>query len=202
MDFTITSDEQKILLADARESIASQLEGRPPRYLANENSQEQSVLQKPCGAFVTLHKNEGGGRRLRGCIGRMTDDFQARPQAHPLVHISLLETIRVMAKEAAFGDPRFPPLQQNELEHCRIEISVLSPLSVCSDPRQVKVGVHGLYLTRGGRSGVLLPQVPTEQGWDLDEYLDYICIKARLPRESYNAEDATLYTFTAVVFGE
>jgi uncharacterized protein (TIGR00296 family) len=75
-------------------------------------------------------------------------------------------------------------------------------MSVCLDPRQVKVGVHGLYLTRGGRSGVLLPQVPVEQGWNLDEYLDYICVKAGLPPESYNAPDAILYTFTAVVFGE
>jgi AMMECR1 domain-containing protein len=66
----------------------------------------------------------------------------------------------------------------------------------------VKVGVHGLYLIRQGRSGVLLPQVPVEQGWDLDEYLDYICVKAGLPPRSYEAPDAKLCTFTAVVFGE
>jgi len=75
-------------------------------------------------------------------------------------------------------------------------------MSVCPDPQQVKVGVHGLFLVRGGRSGVLLPQVPIEQGWNLQEYLDYICIKAGLPAKSYDAPDATLYTFTAVVFGE
>jgi AMMECR1 domain-containing protein len=75
-------------------------------------------------------------------------------------------------------------------------------MSVCEDPRSVKVGVHGLYLIRGGRAGVLLPQVPVEQGWNLDEYLGYICVKAGLPDKSYEAPDATLYTFTAVVFGE
>ncbi|MDR2951916.1 MAG: AMMECR1 family protein, partial [Treponema sp.] len=85
---------------------------------------------------------------------------------------------------------------------CHIEISALSPMSPCPDARQVKVGIHGLYLTRGGRSGVLLPQVPVEQGWGLDEYLDYICVKAGLPKGSYNAPDARLYTFTAAVFGE
>ena len=74
-------------------------------------------------------------------------------------------------------------------------------MTVCPDPKQIKVGVHGLYLTRGGRSGVLLPQVPVEQGWSLSEYLDYICVKAGLPPRSYEAADATLYTFTAVVFG-
>jgi AmmeMemoRadiSam system protein A len=107
-----------------------------------------------------------------------------------------------MALEAAFGDPRFPPLEAEELPRCSIEISALSPMGPCPDPRQVKVGVHGLYLIRQGRAGVLLPQVPVEQGWNLDEYLDYLCLKAGLPPRSYEAPDAKLYTFTAIVFGE
>jgi AmmeMemoRadiSam system protein A len=192
MDFTINDEEQKILLGDARESIASKLEGRQPRY--SQEAAKSKVLQEPCGAFVTLHKMDKADdpeeRSLRGCIGRMT------------ASLPLIETVRVMAREAAFGDPRFPPLGQSELKQCHIEISALSPMSVCPDPQQVKVGVHGLYLVRGGRAGVLLPQVPLEQGWDLQEYLDYICIKAGLPPNSYNAPDATLYTFTAIVFGE
>jgi AmmeMemoRadiSam system protein A len=187
MNFTISPEERRYLLTIARESIASKLEGRKPQYPAINSP----VLQQPCGAFVTLHKlSASGGRDLRGCIGRMT------------ANLPLEETVRVMAREAAFGDPRFPPLRSGELEQCRIEISALSPMTVCPDPQQVEVGVHGLYLTRGGRSGVLLPQVPVEQGWNRQEYLDYICIKAGLPPESYNAPDATLYTFTAVVFGE
>jgi AmmeMemoRadiSam system protein A len=193
MDFTISPEEQKILLGDARESIASKLEGRQPRY--SQETAKSKVMQEPCGAFVTLHKLDkaGGdpdGRSLRGCIGRMT------------ASLPLIETVRTMAREAAFGDPRFPPLSKGELEQCHIEISALSPMSVCPDPKQVKVGVHGLYLMRGGRAGVLLPQVPVEQGWNQQEYLDYICIKAGLPPKSYDAPDATLYTFTAVVFGE
>jgi len=188
MSFTLSSDEQRILLVNARESISSELEGRKPVYQAVDSP----VLRQPCGAFVTLHKmNADTGRQnLRGCIGRMT------------ASLPLEETVRIMAREAAFDDPRFPPLGPGELEQCRIEISALSPMAPCPDPRQVKVGVHGLYLVRGGRSGVLLPQVPVEQGWDLDEYLDYICVKAGLPPNSYNASDAKLYTFTAVVFGE
>ncbi|MDR0289979.1 MAG: AmmeMemoRadiSam system protein A [Treponema sp.] len=187
MNFTINPDERRFLLALARESIASKLENRQPRY----PSMGSPVLQQPCGAFVTLHKTDAGGERnLRGCIGRMT------------ANLPLEETVRVMAREAAFGDPRFPPLRVGELEQCHIEISALSPMSVCPDPQKVEVGVHGLYLTRGGRAGVLLPQVPVEQGWNRQEYLDYICIKAGLPPESYNATDATLQTFTAVVFSE
>jgi AmmeMemoRadiSam system protein A len=186
-DFAITPDERQFLLALARESIASKLENRKPQY----QEMHSSVLQQPCGAFVTLHKTGGGGEHnLRGCIGRMT------------ASLPLEETVRVMAREAAFGDPRFPPLRPGELEQCHIEISALSPMTVCPNPQDVEVGVHGLYLTRGGRSGVLLPQVPLEQGWNRQEYLDYICIKAGLPSESYNAPDATLFTFTAVVFNE
>ncbi|MDR0501742.1 MAG: AmmeMemoRadiSam system protein A [Treponema sp.] len=189
MEFIITPEEQKILLSQARESITSELEGRKPVSL--ESGSEASSLNKPCGAFVSLHiTNSAGEKNLRGCIGRMS------------ANLPLIETVRLMAREAAFGDPRFPPLKQQELERCHIEISALSPMSPCPDPRQVKVGIHGLYIIRSGRSGVLLPQVPVEQGWNLDQYLDYICVKAGLPSGSYDAPDAQLFTFTAVVFGE
>ena len=190
MAFTITAEEKKILLAMARESITSELERRKPEY--TEYINEDSALKKPCGAFVTLHEVApiSGKRSLRGCIGRMT------------ANLPLEETVRVMAREAAFGDPRFPPLKADEFSRCHIEISALSPMSPCSDPGQVEIGVHGLYLTRGYRSGVLLPQVPVEQGWNKEEYLDYICVKAGLPAGSYKAQDAQLFTFTAIVFGE
>jgi AmmeMemoRadiSam system protein A len=195
MEFTISPAEQRCLLAEARETIAAKLEGRRARYerepeLARLAAAGESALTRPCGAFVSLHLETGRGRKLRGCIGRMG------------ASLPLEETIRTMALEAAFGDPRFPPLGAEELPRCAIEISVLSPLEPCAYPRQVKVGVHGLYLIRQGRSGVLLPQVPVEQGWNLDEYLDYICVKAGLPPLSYEAPDAKLYTFTAVVFEE
>ena len=186
MTFNLTDEEKKILLALARESIASRLEHREPVY---KQAADDSILKKPCGAFVTLHSNRQG-RALRGCIGLMS------------ANTPLEETVRKMAREAAFGDPRFPPLKPEEFNFCDIEISVLSPMSPCPNPRDVQVGVHGLMLIRGPRSGVLLPQVPVEQGWNLDEYLDYICTKAGLPPRSYDAPDAKLFTFTAIVFGE
>jgi hypothetical protein len=193
MSFTITGQEKKALLALARETIAAKLEKRQPQYdfePSIEKAIEEgiSALSKPCGAFVSLHSRDG--RKLRGCIGRMA-------AATPLE-----KTVRIMALEAAFGDPRFPPLDASEFPKIDIEISALSPMEICPDPRSVKVGVHGLYLMHQGRSGVLLPQVPVEQGWSLDEYLDYICLKAGLPPRSYEAPGAALYTFTAVVFGE
>ncbi|MDR2768534.1 MAG: AmmeMemoRadiSam system protein A [Treponema sp.] len=191
MAFTITDEEKAALLADARETIAAKLEGRAPLYrrsgrLAAPENAGESALYAHCGAFVTLHK----GAHLRGCIGRMVG-------AEPLV-----ATVRAMAAEAAFGDPRFPPLSKDELAQCRIEISALSPLEKCPDPYSIEVGVHGLYLIHRGRAGVLLPQVPVEQGWKRQEYLDYICVKAGLPPKSYEARGAELFTFTAAVFGE
>jgi AmmeMemoRadiSam system protein A len=186
MSFNLSAGERSILLAEARESIASRLDERKAEW----REEDYPALQKPCGAFVTLHSIAGGKRNLRGCIGRMSASLPLR------------ETVRFMAREAAFSDPRFPPLGKGELERCNIEISALSPMELCPDPRQVRVGVHGLYLIRGGRAGVLLPQVPVEQGWNLDQYLDYICVKAGLPAGSCETPGAQLYTFTAVVFSE
>ena len=186
MEFIIAPEEQELLLSDARETIAAALEGRQPVYSRGAVGAGSSALAKPCGVFVTLHK----GKDLRGCIGRM-----GSPE-------TLEKTVRRMALESAFRDPRFPPLGLEELALCRIEISVLSPMERCTDPRSVKVGLHGLYLSFRGRTGVLLPQVPVEQGWNLDEYLDYICVKAGLPAGSYDQAEAELYTFTAVVFQE
>jgi len=188
MEFSITAQEQKILLSEARESLTAELEKRKPQFESASKEEKDSNLNTPCGAFVSLHKSPG--HNLRGCIGRMT------------ASLPLVDTVRLMAREAAFGDPRFPPLKKEELKDLHIEISALSPFVLCDDPKSVKVGVHGLYLTKGSRSGVLLPQVPVEQGWNLDEYLDYICVKAGLPPGSYEAPDAKLYTFTAIVFGE
>lgn len=191
MDFTIVEEEREALLKDAREAISATMENRLPVYSRSLVLKETarsgfSALIKPCGAFVTLHK-EG---QLRGCIGRM------------VAAKSLEATVRTMAVEAAFGDSRFPPLTKDELNICNIEISALSPMEPCNDPLSVKVGVHGLYLVHKGRSGVLLPQVPVEQGWNLNEYLDYICVKAGLPPHSYDEPGANLFTFTAVVFRE
>ncbi|MCL2809289.1 MAG: AmmeMemoRadiSam system protein A [Treponema sp.] len=189
MKFTITTEEQKILLTQAREVIIAELERRKPNFAAVKYDND-SNLNTPCGAFISLHINSANGRKLRGCIGRMT------------ANLSLIETVRLMAREAAFGDPRFPPLKIEELPKLHIEISALSPMSPCLDYKEVKVGVHGLLLTGQGRSGVLLPQVPVEQGWNQNEYLDYICVKAGLPPESYKNPKNQLYTFTAVVFSE
>ncbi|MCL1992495.1 MAG: AmmeMemoRadiSam system protein A [Spirochaetes bacterium] len=191
MSLTISAEERLFLLALARDSIASALAGRKLQEPAL--AEGFPNLKTHCGVFVSLHDSPPGGQKegqLRGCIGRLTS-------VEPLY-----KTVQVMAREAAFSDPRFAPLQKEELQRCSIEISALSPMTLCFDPKAIKVGLHGLYLKRMGRSGVFLPQVPVQQRWNLEKYLEHLCMKARLPQGSFCAPDAELYTFTAEVFSE
>jgi uncharacterized protein len=180
MAFDINAEDRKILLALAREAIASRLESRSPVWPSHSSS-----LDERRGAFVTIHKQG----MLRGCIGRMVADT-------PLEKI-----IRDMAMAAAFEDPRFPPLGKTDLVSIDLEISVLSPMEPCR-PEDIVPGIHGAYLAKGYRSGVFLPQVATEQGWDRDTFLEHLCYKAGLPSGSYRDPDARLWSFNAVVFGE
>jgi len=192
MEIYLSAKEKKILLKQARETITAEMESRRPEY--SEPISKDSNLSYHCGAFVSLYlineRVDFRRRVLRGCIGNLT------------ANMPLIETVRVVAKEAAFGDPRFLPLKKHELDRSLIEISVISPMTFCHDPAYVKVGVHGLYIKNRGRSGVFLPQVPVEQGWNLTQYFENLCIKAGLPSLAYKALDTEIYTFTAVVFDE
>jgi hypothetical protein len=113
----------------------------------------------------------------------------------------LYRVVQEMAVAAATSDPRFPPLTAEELDKVSIEISVLSPLRRIADIQEIQVGTHGLMIVEDGQQGVFLPQVPVEQGWNRDQYLENLCLKAGLPTNCMSA-NPTLYTFTALVFGE
>jgi len=180
-DFSLTDAERRTLLETARASIAARFEGGRLSV-----AEATPALRTPCGAFVTL-KIQG---RLRGCIGHIT-------AAAPLI-----ETVRDVALSSAFEDPRFPPLAREELDRASIEISVLSPFRRARDPSEITVGTHGILMRRGGRSGLLLPQVATEQGWNREEILVHTCRKAGLPDEAWRESDTVIEIFTAIVFGE
>ena len=107
-----------------------------------------------------------------------------------------------MARQAAFSDYRFQPVTNGELDTLDIEISVLTPMKRIYDPKAVAVGRDGLYIKRGISAGVLLPQVPVEQGWDRIEFLDHTCLKAGLPPGAWKEKNTELYVFQAEVFGE
>jgi len=105
-----------------------------------------------------------------------------------------------MARSAAFEDPRFPPLTRGEFQAVEYEISILSPLAPCPDPERVEVGRHGLIMSRDGRSGLLLPQVPVEWGWNRETFLAQTCVKAGLPKDAWKEPGTTILWFEAVVF--
>ncbi|MBN2554006.1 MAG: AmmeMemoRadiSam system protein A [Spirochaetales bacterium] len=181
MSFELTPKEKQILLKTAREAISARLEKRRPRY-----PEPTEILKKKCGAFVTLHEHGS----LRGCIGFV---IPSKP---------LIETVAETAQSSAFNDPRFPPLTEGELKDIEIEISVLSPLRRIESVGEIEVGVHGIMLRSGFRSGLLLPQVATEYGWDRDTFLTHTCYKAGLPGDCWRAADTEIEVFSAVVFGE
>ncbi|KPJ50964.1 MAG: hypothetical protein AMJ41_00550 [candidate division Zixibacteria bacterium DG_27] len=179
-EYKLSQSEREFLLRLASDSIRRRLEESPlPRHqIASE------TLKQKRGAFVTLHKHG----RLRGCIGYIQG---IRP---------LYETVIDMAAAAAFDDPRFPPVTPEELPELDLEISVLSPLKEVRELEEIEVGKHGLYLTLGAFSGLLLPQVATENGWDRETFLEQTCLKAGLPPAAYKDEKAKLYLFSAEVF--
>ncbi len=143
------------------------------------------ALQTPQGAFVTITI----GGELRGCIGTFREDTP------------LYRTVAQMAVAAAREDPRFPPLTAAELPKIHVEISALTPMKPVADIGEIEVGRHGLYITKGFNSGVLLPQVATEYGWDRTTFLEQTCRKAGLPKNAWR-EGAKILSFEAEVFGE
>jgi AmmeMemoRadiSam system protein A len=181
MTFELNVTDRQVLLQTAREAVTARLQGRTPCYPA-----PTPVLCTRCGAFVTL-KIDGA---LRGCIGHIT---AARP---------LIDTVREVAVSSAFEDPRFPPLTPPELPRIGIEISVLSPFEPVDNAAAVRVGLHGVLVRRGGRSGLLLPQVAEEQGWEREQLLSHTCRKAGLPPDAWRDPDTRIEVFTAIVFGE
>jgi hypothetical protein len=145
-----------------------------------------SRLEKTEGAFVTLTSQ----RRLRGCIGNIIG-FQP-----------LWQTVRDMAIAAATQDNRFLPVQESEFPDLNYEISVLSQPQLIHNWRDIKLGEEGVIAKKGGRTGVFLPQVAEETGWNLEEFLGHLCSdKAGLPVDCYkNDPGVELYVFTAQVF--
>ena len=176
----LSEAEKALLHKIARESIAARLKGRTPQPYEIPSP----ALKETRGAFVTLKQNG----RLRGCIG------------HIVGRLPLADTVREMAQAAAFEDPRFPPLTPSELDDLEIEISAMTPLKEIGSIDEIQVGHHGLYITNGRRSGLLLPQVAAEYGWDGQTFLEQTCRKAGLPKDAWKASGTKIFTFSADVF--
>lgn len=168
------------LLTFARAVITRKLQGTPCHTPSDEAYSEH------CGVFVSIHKHG----ELRGCIGYIRG------------YKNIVDSVQEMALSAAFRDPRFPPLRADELPVIRLEISILSPMIPVEDIADITIGRDGLYLEHPYSSGLLLPQVATEWGWDRDTFLAQLCRKASLPNKSWMDKDARLYRFCAEIFAE
>jgi AmmeMemoRadiSam system protein A len=180
----LNREQRTRLLGIARNSISDVLAGRRPDLRAGDFDE---ALRRLSGAFVSLHNHD---RQLRGCIGSV----------HP-VH-PLYEAVSTSAINAAFRDPRFLPLQKDELSDIHIEISVMSPIVPVINLEEIEVGRDGLIVSRGRHAGLLLPQVATEYGWDRQTFLKHTCLKAGLPPDAWSLPDCRIERFSAEVFAE
>jgi len=176
--------DRRSLLGLARDSITSKFRTTEPDFESTKHLQDQ------LGVFVTLHKNH----ELRGCVG-YTEGV-----------VPLCEATAELARAAAFRDSRFAPLQSDEVKDLQIEISVLSvPQKLDCDPEKypenIRIGTDGL-LIKGFSTGILLPQVATEQGFNSIQFLECVCQKAGLPDSAYKDPNNSVYIFQAEIFSE
>jgi len=144
------------------------------------------------GVFVTLNNPDG----LRGCIG------------FPMPEKKLSHAIVDGAIAAATEDPRFPSVKTNELNDIVFEVTVLTPPIEIDvyDPMEylekIKVGRDGLIIRHSFSSGLLLPQVPVEYGWNTEEFLQHTCEKAGLARDTWKNESVKIEKFEGIIFKE
>lgn len=181
---SLTMEEKSILVQIARKSIEAKLEDK--KIELHIDPAKYPILKSKSGVFVTLKIND----QLRGCIGYITTDEP------------LFKTIQEAASNAAFEDPRFPPLQKSEYNEVELEISVLSEPYPMKDYDEIVIGEHGLILEENGQRGLLLPQVPVEHKMNKEQYLEAICKKTGIPQDSWQKKKLNMYLFTAEVFDE
>jgi len=179
-----SKEEKKYLLDLARNSITYYMENgkriQPEKPVYEKLSEERAV-------FVTLNKQGN----LRGCIGHMH------------AQMPLYKAVSEMAASAAFEDPRFPKVKEKELKDIDIEISVLTPMKQITDWKQIRMGIDGVWIKKGWRSGVFLPQVATDTGWDRVTFLENLCAhKAGLPKDAYKDPNTEIYIYQVEKFSE
>jgi AmmeMemoRadiSam system protein B/AmmeMemoRadiSam system protein A len=180
VDLGLNEQEKKTLHQIVKTVVENKTRGKA----VPEFNVDSPVLKESRGAFVTITKKG----QLRGCIGYI----EGRGPLH--------KTIEEMAEAAAFRDPRFGSVTEKELPDLEYEISVLTPLRRITDTNEIEVGKHGIYMKKGWNSGLLLPQVATEYGWDRQTFLEHTCQKAGLPADAWKDKSAEVYIFSADIF--
>ena len=168
------------------------IEGKEPKII--EPMPEQARFQT--GAFVTVKKIMGDELALRGCIGYI---LGIKP---------LYEEIIILSRESTQNDPRFPPVSKEELDGLLFEVTILTPPVEIqyNSPEdlleQIEIPGDGLIVKHNRFQGLLLPQVPIEQGWNKEEFISYTCRKAYLPIDIWRNEKITVEKFQGIIFSE
>ena len=179
----LSAGSRKDLLYLARRTLEAHFRGEAPPRLGSDRAE---TFGQPRALFVTLRK----GGELRGCIGTLSPDGE------------LSGMVPKFALAAALDDPRFPPLLPEELSECEIEISILTPPEPFERSDEIETGRDGLIIEAKGASGLLLPQVATEWGFDRETFLEEVSKKAGLPPNAWREPGARLWKFQAEVFSE
>ena len=185
----LSKDDGHTLVKTARMIVTQYLKNGTKPKLEKEFTDNFSFKS---GVFVTLNTTLG----LRGCIG------------YPLPDKSLFNALEDAAISAATKDPRFPAVKSKELDSITFEVTILTPPEkiVVSKPEEylskIKVGRDGLIVKHGFYSGLLLPQVPIEYGWNEKEFLEYTCEKAGLPKNYWKNSETEIQKFEGIVFKE
>lgn len=193
---TLSHADGSALVRLARTALESHFESRLKKdgkrsQAAAESEKLLEKFSEKRGVFVTLTKRG----ELRGCIG------------YPYPVMKLYDAVQNAAVHAAVEDPRFSRVDKKELDEIAIEISVLSVPEEYKGkkedlPKKIVIGKHGLMINYGGTSGLLLPQVATEQKWDAAEFLSEVCWKAGLEPSAWLAPDAKIFLFEGQIFSE
>lgn len=173
----LSKSQQTSLLALARSSLKAFLIG-PEVTLSPQG-------MTPQGSFVTLRRHG----QLRGCIG------------HALPRIALDEAIWRLTRSAA-QDRRFEKVRAEEVDEIDIEVSVLTPLEKVDDLGLIEAGRDGLMVRKGLKTGLLLPKVAKDRGWDRDTFLSATCQKAGLEKDAWQDPELEVFRFQCQVFSE
>jgi len=189
----LSDEDGKNLVQLARKAIEEYV-SNDIRYVPPEDIREK--FSEKSGVFVTINRVKGDIKELRGCIG------------YPRPLLPLADAVVDAAIAAATEDPRFNPMRKNELDKVLIEVNILTPLelidvkSPLEYPQKIKVGEDGLVFEWEWGSGLLLPQVPGEYGWDANEFLENLCMKAGATPDSWLRKGVKIYKFNAIIFEE
>lgn len=181
---SIPEDARRQLLEVARVAVAVASRAAPSHAL-DQAMHAASISDLRASAFVTL--TEDG--ELRGCMGILDPD---RP---------VLESVAEAAACAARTDPRFRPVTPGELERLEVDVSVMGPLLPIADPLSFRLGIDGIVVQRGGRRGLLLPEVAEPGGLDRTGMLEIACRKAGLPSHAWSDPEAVVFVFRTDRFG-